>query len=115
MIGCVAFVHRNWVMAFSLGLAVLAAAFGSLLLGTRFVPHLEMVAYFWWGVMYGFVRELPASEQKAWALLIGLAIVAFLLLGTRGLERTGVLHFGCGIGHCSSASALGSEGHGALR
>jgi peptidoglycan/LPS O-acetylase OafA/YrhL len=91
MVGCVTLVRQNWVMVFSFGLAILAAVFGSLLLGTRFVPHLEMVAFFWWGVMYGFVRARPASEQRAWAMLIGLAIVAFLLLGTRGLERTGVL------------------------
>lgn len=93
LMGGLTLARRNWAMVFGLGLAVLAAAYGASLLGPRFITHLEMVALFWWGVMYGFVRERPASERKAWAMWIGLAFVAFLWLGSRGLERTGVLLF----------------------
>lgn len=91
LIGTTGLVWRNWIMALSLGLTVIAAAFGALLLGSRFVSHLEMVSIFWWGVMYGYVRARPASEVREWALVISIALLAFLLLGGRGSERTGVL------------------------
>jgi peptidoglycan/LPS O-acetylase OafA/YrhL len=91
LIGGIGLVSRNGLMALSLGMAVVAAAYGALLLGPRFVSHLEMVAFFWWGVMYGFVRERPASEYKLWAVGIGVAFVAFGVLGSRGIERTGTL------------------------
>lgn len=91
MVGSISLVQRNWLMALSLGLAILAAAFGSQFIGTRFVPHLEMVAFFWWGVMYGFVLRRPVFEYKRWAIGIGFFCVAFLLLGSRGIERSGTL------------------------
>ena len=91
LVGSISLVQRNWLMALSLGLAILAAAFGSQLVGTRFVPHLEMVAFFWWGVMYGFVLGRPVFEYKRWAIGIGILCVAFLLLGSRGVERSGTL------------------------
>lgn len=91
MIGCVALGRKNWLMALSLCVAVLAAAFGQLVLGSRFVSHLEMVAFFWWGVVYGYVSERPRSEYRGWALWLGLVFLAFLWLGTRGAERAGVL------------------------
>jgi peptidoglycan/LPS O-acetylase OafA/YrhL len=91
LIGGISLVRRNGLMALSLGLTVLVAAFGPLLLGTRFVPHLEMVALFWWGVMYGFVRGRPEPEGKAWAIALGIIFLAFLLLGSHGVERAGLL------------------------
>lgn len=80
-------------MALSLGLVVMVAAYGSLLLGARFVSHLEMVAFFWWGVMYGYLRERPDPVDKRLLLLTGLVFTAFLFLGSRGVERTGTLVF----------------------
>lgn len=97
LVGSIGLAQRNLSMFLSLVLAVVAAAFGALLIGTRFIPHLEMVAFFWWGVMYGFVWELPASEFKALAVGIGLAFVAFLTLGSRGVERTGMLVFAAAL------------------
>jgi peptidoglycan/LPS O-acetylase OafA/YrhL len=84
-------VRQNWLMLLSLGLAVLAAAFGPLLLGSRFVSHLEMVSFFWWGVMYAYVRARPAPEARKWTIAISIALLAFLLPGGRGSERTGIL------------------------
>lgn len=91
VLGSISLVRRDGLIALSLGAAVLAAAFGPLLLGNRFVPHLEMVAFFWWGVVYGFVRGQPASERKAWVIGLGVTFMAFLLLGSHGVERTGML------------------------
>lgn len=91
LVGSMGLVCRNWLMPVSLGLAVLAAAFGALLLGTRFVPHLEMVSFFWCGVMYGFVRARPVSEARKWTVVMSIAVLASLVLGVRGFERTGVL------------------------
>lgn len=91
LVGSMSLGWRNWLIALSLGLTVLAAAFGSMLLGTRFVSHLEMVAFFWWGVVYGFVRVRPESERKAWVIGLGVVFLAFLLLGSHGVERAGML------------------------
>ena len=78
-------------MALCLGLTVVVAAYGSLIFGARYTPHLEMVSLFWWGVMYGYVRARPATESTGWAIVMIVALLAFLLLGARGLERTGIL------------------------
>lgn len=91
LVGSISVVRRDGLIALSLGLVVLAAAFGPLLLGNRFVPHLEMVAFFWWGVVYGFVRRRPESERKPWAIGLGIVLLAFFLLGSHGVERTGML------------------------
>lgn len=108
LIGSIGLVQRNWLMALSLGLAILAAAFGSQLLGTRFVPHLEMVAIFWWGVMYGFVRGRTVFEYRQWAVWIGVFFVAFLLLGSRGVERTGTLVFAAALVMAAQRVSWGS-------
>ncbi len=91
LVGSIGLPPRSWPMFLSLGLAVVAAAFGSLLLGPRFVSHLEMVALFWWGVMYAFVRGRQGSEYKVWAVAMSLFFVAFAWLGSRGIERGGIL------------------------
>jgi peptidoglycan/LPS O-acetylase OafA/YrhL len=96
-VGSIGLVQRSWLLAVCLGAAVLAAAFGSSITGDRFVRHLEMVAVFWWGVMYGVVRGRPVSERKMWAIGIGIAFLAFLTLGSRGAERTGTLVFAAAL------------------
>lgn len=97
VVGSMSIVRSNWLIAMSLGLTVIAAAFGPLLLGIRFVPHLEMVALFWWGVMYGFVRGRPESEHKVWAVALGIIFLTFLLLGSHGVERAGMLVFAAAL------------------
>ena len=91
LVGGVCLKWRNWPMTMSLCLAVLAAAFGPMLLGQRFAPHLEMVAFFWWGAMYGFLRERSVAELMNWAIVIGLVLLAFVQFGSHGVERTGML------------------------
>lgn len=63
--------------------------FGDRVVGARFVPHLEMVALFWWGVFYGYWRQAASGR---WA--VGLSVVAFLVFacfGSRGAKRAAVL------------------------
>jgi len=109
IVGSMGLVRRSWVMGASLGLAVLAAAFGAQLLGARFVSHLEMVAFFWWGVMYGYVSARPVSEYRSWAIYLGLALLAFFWLGTRGTERTGMLLLAGALVITAQHASLGSR------
>lgn len=90
-IGSVTLIKRSWLMGSCLGFAVLAAAFGPQWLGSRFVSHFEMVAFFWWGVMYGYVRGCPVVEYRGWALLVCTVLFMFLCLGSHSVERTCVL------------------------
>ena len=92
-IGSVSLVQWNWLMAVSLGLVVLAAAFGPSITGDRFIPNLKMVAILWWGTIFRFVRGRPAAEKKMWAMGLGLAFLVFVFLESRGVERAGTLAF----------------------
>lgn len=109
LIGWLALGRKNWLMAMSLFIAVLAAAFGQLVLGSRFVSHLEMVAFFWWGVVYGYVSERPRSEYLGWAVSLGLVFLAFLLLGLRGTERAGMLVVAAAMVITAQRTSLGSR------
>jgi peptidoglycan/LPS O-acetylase OafA/YrhL len=77
-----------------LGIALLAAAVGSRLLGERFVAHFEMVAFFWWGVLYAWLGTRPAlgrpqSQLVGVAIAVGLTL--FVVTSPRGAERTAML------------------------
>ena len=91
VIGSVRVIKQNRLVGLCLGCVVLCAAFGSQWIGSRFVPHFEMVAYFWWGVMYGYVSGRPVSEYKSWVPVIGINFFLFLCLGPHSIERTWVL------------------------
>ena len=93
LVGSVSLMPRNLLIILSLFMAILAAAFGPQLIGTRFVPHLEMVAFFWWVVMYGFFQGKPVFEYKRWAVVVCILFGAFFWLGSRGFERSGMLVF----------------------
>jgi peptidoglycan/LPS O-acetylase OafA/YrhL len=109
LVGSIGLIQRSWLIGASLGLAVLAAAFGAQLLGARFVSHFEMVAFFWWGVLYGFVSARPVSEVRGWAIFLGLALLAFFWLGTRGTERTGVLFLAGALVIAAQHASFGSR------
>ena len=89
--GSISFIPRNWLLTLSLGLSIFAASLGAHFLGARFIPHLEMVAIFWWGVMYGFVLRQPVVEFTRWLVVASVFCAFFLLLGSRGVERSGTL------------------------
>lgn len=90
-IGGLTLIKRNWLMGWCLVFAVLTATFGPQWMGARFALHFEMVAFFWWGVMYGYVRSRPVHEYKGWMLLVCSVLIVFWCLGPHGVERTYVL------------------------
>lgn len=77
-------------------LALAGAVWGAAQFGSRFVAHFEMAAFFWWGVLYQYLRALPVPGTRLRGLglsAVGLALLVFALASNRGLERTGLLVF----------------------
>jgi peptidoglycan/LPS O-acetylase OafA/YrhL len=95
-----------WLGLCLLGVVV-AASFGPLFVGTRFAPHWEMVALFWWGVYYGHCLKGP----KQWLdlALAVLALVGFAMLGPRGFERTAMLVFVVLLVHLARTVPVGAR------
>jgi peptidoglycan/LPS O-acetylase OafA/YrhL len=82
-----------------MGLALGGAVFGVALLGERFLAHFEMVAFFWWGAVYAFVRNQQDPPTRPWvtASSVLLALWVFWGAGPRGMERTALLFFAMGL------------------
>jgi peptidoglycan/LPS O-acetylase OafA/YrhL len=97
----------------SVWLTVLLASYGSLLVSTHFEPHLEMVAFFWWGAFYGYRQQ---SHRAVWQdVFATMALFAFGLLGPHGFERTAMLACAAALVHLalevpSGARLTGSFG-----
>lgn len=94
LIGSIRVIPTEWRTGTGLALALLAAALGSRLLGERFVAHFEMVAFFWWGVLYAWLGTRPAlgRPQSQWLYVaIALGLVLFVATSPRGAERTSML------------------------
>lgn len=93
VMGCLGLARLRWLLVLGLGAAVLAAFVGPWVLGARFTPHFEMVAFFWWGVWYGYLGS--AKTRSRWPLLGSgaVALLVFLMLGARGVDRTAMLLF----------------------
>ena len=94
------------LLATSLLVVVLAATYGTLLVGDRFTPHLEMVAMFWWGVYYGnALEDRPAGPGLIVAVL---ALLIFASLGSRSAERTAMLGLSVVLVHCFRLVSAGA-------
>ena len=94
------FRHANWRgLMLGMALALSGAAFGVPLLGQRFLAHFEMVAFFWWGAVYAFVRGDPAWTKHQWRVsaAVLLALLIFWVSSPRGMERTALLLFAAGL------------------
>lgn len=102
VVGSMSLLRRDWMLGLNLALVVLMTTLGPQLLGSKFAPHFEMVAFFWWGVLYGFVSERPKSEVTGWAVFLGAVLLIFMWVGPHSLQRTGVLFL-------ASALVLGAQ------
>jgi peptidoglycan/LPS O-acetylase OafA/YrhL len=86
---------------------VLLASYGTLLIDTHFEPHLEMVAFFWWGAFYGYCRRARCDALPL--LMAVLALLAFVQLGPHGPERTAMLVCAAGLVHLAMGVSSGAR------
>ncbi len=102
MVATVGVIFRRsagWGLFIGMGLALGGAVFGVALLGERFLAHFEMVAFFWWGAVYAFVRNQknPPTRPLVTASSVLLTLWVFWGAGPRGMERTALLFFAMGL------------------
>ena len=91
---------------------VLVASFAPLIVGQRFSPHFEMIAMFWFGVLYGFFNGRSLSElnyKRMTFVLVATALLVFSVLGSRGLERLSMLVFSVCLVHLALRVEIGSK------
>ncbi|MES2582828.1 MAG: acyltransferase [Pseudomonadota bacterium] len=86
---------------------VMLASYGSHWTGPQFIPHLEMVALFWFGVLYG--HGVSASKNPAVWVIGGVALLAYSLLGPRSMERTVMLVCAALLVHLARNMAVGAR------
>ncbi len=89
--------RKDWVFGAGFVFAIVAGALGPGVFGARFTAHFEMLSLFWWGVWYGCVSACKPSQRRVYWLLTLVAMLLFLSLGTRGVDRTGILLFAGGL------------------
>lgn len=85
--------RANWAWGLGLGLAVLIAVLGTRVVGYKYITHVEMIGFFWWGAWYGHVSAKTPMERQKVLLWTALAFVVFLVVDSRGVERTAILLF----------------------
>lgn len=103
---------KELLLGVSLIAVVLVASYGPLVIGVFFVPHLEMVAVFWWGVFYAYWVNRTHTNAHSRRLAAALAAVAFLgfaLLGPRGFERAAMLACATLLVHLCLHNAAGAK------
>lgn len=77
----------------------------------RVQVHLEMVAAFWFGVLFGAVRrqkETKASPSLVLVALVSLPLLFYAITGSRGHERAMVLAFSGGVVFLGMTQTFGS-------
>ncbi|MBK9441115.1 MAG: acyltransferase [Comamonadaceae bacterium] len=100
LLGCIRAVRTGWSVLAGFSLALLIAAVGTDLAGERFVTHFEMVALFWWGVLYAYLsKKLTISKTQLPPIgaVVALGLAVFFVSSPRGLERTAMLLFAAGL------------------
>lgn len=86
---------------------VLVASYGSRVTGPHFIPHLEMVALFWFGALYA--QCLSATPHRAGWVMAVLALVAYAMLGPRSMERAVLLLCAGLLVHLARLSPVGAR------
>ena len=112
VIGSVKSIGKSVVIGVNLALVALLATYATLIVGVRFSPHFEMLAIFWFGVFYGYCQNRSVNEMKNERLLIilfSIALLFFLLLGTRGVERFAMLCFAAMSVHFALRHSFGER------
>jgi len=97
------FVPKGLVSGISLLFFIVLAALAPTLIGSRFAPHFDMVAVFWWGVFYAYCSNfltLPATPHRRLILALGcIALAVYASIGPRGVDRTALLAFSAVLVH----------------
>lgn len=103
--------QKGFLLGMVLVVMVLLATYEPLLVGTRFAPHLEMLAIFWWGVIYGYISTSARAtlKHKQWELLaLAIAVLFFALLGPRSEERLAITLFAMAAVFLAQRTDLGA-------
>lgn len=115
--GSIKVVSKSALIAANLILVALLATYASLVTGTRFSPHFEMLAVFWFGAFYGYCLAHSPSEiqnPRPTIFLVAIAFLIFLLLGSRGTERFAMLCFAAIAVHFALKYSFGAKFTGYL-
>ena len=88
---------------------VLVASYGPPVIGTFYTPHLEMVAMFWWGALYGFCLKARPKRVGLAVVLAAMAFIGFAALGPRGFERAAMLLLAALLVHQARNVAAGAR------
>lgn len=86
---------------------VLLASYGSQVTGPHFIPHLEMVALFWFGALYGHCLSTP-PHRAVW-VMAAMAVAAYALLGPRSMERAVLLLCAGLLVHVAGQTSAGAR------
>ena len=111
-VGSLKFASKGLIIAAKLLFLVMLASYLPTFTGARFSPHFEMMAVFWWGVLYAHCRHQSWKvllAHKLTCVLTGAALVSFVFFGSRGLERTAMMLFAAGMVYLASTVATGSK------
>lgn len=99
-------------IASSLIVVTLLATYASLVFGVRFTPHFEMLAVFWFGVAYGYCRQLGWGEvlkRGGYRFLLASPLLLYLTLGDRGVERFAMLCVAALLVHAAMRCSFGAK------
>jgi peptidoglycan/LPS O-acetylase OafA/YrhL len=100
------------LIAANLLVVVLLASWGPVVTGARFSPHFEMIAAFWWGVLYRYCIKTPWQVTRDYMLIWVLLILAFLLfafVGERSFERAAMLACAACLVHIARSVSAGAR------
>lgn len=101
----------NWEIVATVGFLCVVITVMNLV-SSRFQIHLEMVATFWFGVLFYGIwrrRERRWSLDSALLVLILLPLFLYVFTGPRGIERTMMLGFSGSVVFLGMTQALGAS------
>jgi len=112
MVGCLKRVPKGALIVVNLLIVVLLASWGPKITGTHFSPHFEMIAVFWWGVLYSHWTRAPWRLKQGNRMVVLLAMVAFLFFafaGERSFERTAMAACAACLVHLARRVSAGAR------